>query len=193
MNDRVALRGTAVFVDRDGTLNHDYGYITSSSQLVLFHGVPEAIARLNRIGVKVIMVTNQSAIGRGLMTLQDLESIHNRLATMIRPSGAHMDAIFYCPHHPRDGCDCRKPKTGLIDQAVKRFSLEVGQCFFVGDKHSDLAAAQHAGVPGVLVLTSPYGAEALKARDEGELRIEHVADTFVQAVNWIEQQLVKCR
>ena len=191
MNDSFATQGTAVFVDRDGTLNHDNGYITSPDQLVLFPGVPESIARLNHIGVKVIMVTNQSAIARGMMTLKDLENIHARLVMLMKPFGASIDAIFSCPHHPQDGCGCRKPKAGLIDQAVRRFSLDVSQCYLVGDKHSDLVAAQNAAVPGILVLTSPYAMEALKARDEGQLLIDYVADTFVQAVDWIEQHLLK--
>ena len=184
-------RGMAVFVDRDGTLNHDNGYIISPGQLVLFPGVPEAIARLNQLGVMVIMVTNQSAIGRGMMTMEDLENIHARLAELLRPYGAILDGIFCCPHHPRDGCGCRKPKTGLIEQAVARYSLELSQCYLVGDKRSDLEAAQQVGVPGVLVMTSPYSKAAVQARDEGQVAIEYVAETFTQAVAWIEQQVVK--
>jgi histidinol-phosphate phosphatase family protein len=183
--------GTAVFVDRDGTLNHDYGYITSPGQLVLFPGVPEAIARLNQLGVMVIMVTNQSAIGRGMMTVEDLENIHARLAEMLRPYGAGIDGIFFCPHHPLDGCGCRKPKTGLIEQAVDRFSLDLSQCYLVGDKRSDLEAAQKVAVPGVLVMTSPYSEAAVRARDEGQVAIEFVAETFAQAVVWVEHQLLK--
>lgn len=183
--------GTAVFVDRDGTLNHDSGYITSPGQLVLFPGVPEAIARLNQLGAMVIMVTNQSAIGRGMMTMEDLENIHARLAALIRPYGASIDGIFSCPHHPRDGCGCRKPNTGLIKQAVDRFSLDLSQCYLVGDKRSDLEVAQKVAVPGVLVMTSPYSAGAVQARDEGQVAIEYVAETFAQAVVWIEHHLLK--
>jgi D-glycero-D-manno-heptose 1,7-bisphosphate phosphatase len=183
--------GTAIFVDRDGTLNYDTGYVTSPEQLILFPGVPEAIARLNQLGVLVIMVTNQSAIGRGMMTVEDLTTIHSRLAALLRPHGARIDGIFSCPHHPEDCCECRKPKTGLIEQAVGRFLLDVTQCYLVGDKPSDLEVAQRLAMPGVLVLTSPYGAEAVKARDEGFLPIEYVADTFAQAVDWIEQDLLQ--
>jgi histidinol-phosphate phosphatase family protein len=191
MNAFSVQPGTAVFVDRDGTLNQDDGYVTSPEQLVLFPGVPEAIARLNQLGVMVIMVTNQSAIGRGMMTMGDLENIHARLAALLRPFGAGIDAIFSCPHHPRDGCGCRKPNTGLIEQAVDRFSLDLSQCYLVGDKRSDLEAAQKIAVPGVLVMTSPYSAGAVQARDEGQLAIEYVAETFAQAVVWIEYHLMK--
>ena len=190
MRDVSAAPGTAVFVDRDGTLNHDTGYVTSPEQLVLFPGVPEAIARLNRLGVRVLLVTNQSAIGRGMMTIEGLESIHERLAELIRPYGASIDGIFFCPHHPQDGCGCRKPKAGLIDEAVNRFALDVSQCYLVGDKRSDLEAAQTASVPGVLVMTSSYSADVVKARDAGQISIEFVADSFVHAVDWIEQQIL---
>jgi histidinol-phosphate phosphatase family protein len=183
--------GTAVFVDRDGTLNRDDGYVTSPEQLVLFPGVPEAIARLNQLGVMVIMVTNQSAIGRGMMTTGDLENIHARLTALIRPFGASIDAIFSCPHHPRDGCGCRKPNTGLIEQAVDRFSLDLSQCYLVGDKPSDLEVAQKVAVPGVLVRTSAYSERAVQARDDGQLAIEYVAETFAQAVVWIEYHLMQ--
>jgi histidinol-phosphate phosphatase family protein len=183
--------GTAVFVDRDGTLNQDSGYVTSPEQLVLFPGVPEAIARLNDLGIKVIMVTNQSAIGRGMMTMQDLENIHARLDTLIRPFGASIDGIFSCPHHPQDHCVCRKPNAGLIYEAVDRFSLDLSRCYLVGDKLSDLEVAQKVAVPGILVLTSPYSACALQARDQGQVSIEYVADSFAQAVVWIEQDLLK--
>ncbi len=191
MRDISVQPGTAVFVDRDGTLNQDSGYVTSPDQLVLFPGVPEAIARLNQLGVLVLMVTNQSAIGRGMMTIEDLESIHVRLASLIRPYGASIDGIFSCPHHPQDGCGCRKPERGLIDQAVERFSLDLSKCYLVGDKRSDLEVAKKVAIPGVLVLTSPYSKGAIQARDEGEVPIEHVAESFAQAVDWIEQHLLK--
>lgn len=190
MSDVSAMPGIAVFLDRDGTLNQDTGYVTSPEQLVLFPGVPEAIARLNRLGAMVLLVTNQSAIGRGMLTTEGLESIHERLAELIQPYGARIDDIFFCPHHPQDGCKCRKPKAGLIDQAVKRFALDVSQCFFVGDKWSDLAAAQTASVPGVLVMTSSYSADVVRARDAGQVGIDYIADSFVDAVDWIEQQIV---
>ena len=190
MKNESAARGTAVFLDRDGTLNHATGYVTSPEQLVLFPGVPEAIARLNRLGAMVLLVTNQSAIGRGMMTIEGLESIHERLAELIRPSGARIDGIFFCPHHPQDGCGCRKPKAGLIHQAAARFALDVSQCYLVGDKRSDLEAARTASVPGVLVMTSSYSADVVSARDAGQVPVDYVADTFVHAVDWIEQQIM---
>ena len=183
------IPGVAVLVDRDGTLNQDLGYVTSPDQLVLFPGVPEAIFRLNQLGALVIMITNQSAIGRGMMTVDTLQRIHEAFADLLHPCGARIDGIFFCPHHPQDGCHCRKPAVGLIQQAEKQFSLDLTRCFFVGDKRSDLEAAQKIGVPGVLVMTSSYSEQALKARDLGQLSIAHVAATFVESVSWIEQEM----
>ena len=181
--------GVAVLVDRDGTLNQDSGYITSPDQLVLFPGVPEAIFRLNQLGVLVIMITNQSAIGRGMMTVETLREIHEAFAALLRPCGARIDGILFCPHHPQDGCHCRKPHVGLIQQAAEQFSLDLTRCFMVGDKKSDLEAAQNIGVAGVLVMTSSYSEHALKAHDLGQLSIAHVANTFVESVSWIEQEM----
>ena len=180
----------AVFLDRDGTLNEDRGYVTSPEQLVIFSGVPEALARLNQLGVKLILVTNQSAIGRGLMTTQDLQHIHQKLADLLRAHGGRIDEVYVCPHHPDEGCACRKPHVAMIKQAAERFSLDLSQCFFVGDKCSDLEAAHKAGVSGVLVLSSNYSETAVRARDNGQFPIAHVAQTFVHAVDWIERELM---
>ena len=180
----------AVFLDRDGTLNEDRGYVTSPEQLVIFSGVPEALARLNQLGAKVILVTNQSAIGRGFMTTHDLESIHQKLADLLRAHGGHIDEVYVCPHHPDEGCACRKPHAAMIKEAAERFSLDLSQCFFVGDKCSDLETAHKAGVTGVLVMSSVYSEAAVKARDNGEFPIAHVAQTFVHAVDWIERELM---
>ncbi len=179
----------AIFLDRDGTLNEDCGYVTSPEQLVLFSGVPEAMARLNQLGVRVILVTNQSAIGRGLMTIHDLQHIHQVLADLLRVHGGRIDDIYVCPHRPDEGCGCRKPHVAMLQQAAERFSLDLSKCYFVGDKCSDLEAANKAGVTGVLVMSSVYSEAALQARDNGQFPIAHVAQTFVQAVDWIEKEL----
>ena len=180
----------AVFLDRDGTLNEDRGYVTSPEQLVLFSGVPEALARLNKMGVQIILVTNQSAIGRGLMTTHDLQHIHQKLADLLYAHGGRIDEVYVCPHHPDERCACRKPHAAMIKQAAERFFLDLSQCFFVGDKWSDLEAAHKAGVTGVLVMSSDYSEAAIKARDNGEFPIAHVAQTFVHAVDWIERELL---
>lgn len=188
--DKSRRKNIAVFLDRDGTLNEDRGYVTVPEQLILFSGVPEALARLNQLGVQVILVTNQSAIGRGWLTPDGLQRIHGRLADLLRVQGASIDDVLYCPHRPDEGCACRKPESAMITQAAERYSLDLSQSFFVGDKSSDLEAAHRAGVPGVLVMSSDYSEDALKARDDGQFSIVHVAQTFVHAVDWIEKELL---
>ena len=188
--DKCLRKNIAVFLDRDGTLNENSGYVTLPEQLILFSGVPEAIARLNQLGVQVILVTNQSAIGRGWLTTEGFQRIHRRLADLLRVQGGSIDDVFFCPHRPDERCACRKPEAAMILQAAERYSLDLSQSFFVGDKSSDLGAAQRAGVPGVLVMTSDYSQDALKARDEGQFSIVHVAQTFVHAVDWIEEELL---
>jgi len=187
--ERVIPPNIAVFVDRDGTLNEDHGYVTSPEQLVLFPGVPNALGRLNHLGVRVILVTNQSAIGRGFMTAEDLQRIHQKLEDLLRAHGGTLDAVYYCPHHPNENCACRKPNIAMIQQAAENFSLDLSLCYFVGDKCSDLEAAHRAGVPGVLVMSSDYSAAAVKASDLGQFPIAYVAKSFVQAVDWIERDL----
>jgi len=181
----------AVFVDRDGTLNEDRGYVTSPEQLVLFPGVLKALARLNQLGIRVILLTNQSAIGRGLMTAQDLERIHQKFEDLLRAQEGKLDAIYYCPHHPDEGCACRKPNIAMIQDAAHKFSLNLSLCYVVGDKWSDVEAAHRAGVQGVLVMSSDYSGAAVKARDAGQFPIAHVAKSFVEAVAWIERDLLQ--
>ena len=176
---------SAVFLDRDGTLNEDRGYVTSVRQFVLFPGVCEAIARLNQLQLPVIVVTNQSAIARGLMTEEDLTEIHQAFTQSLRQAGAHVDRFYFCPHHPQAGCECRKPKPGMIHQAVREFGLDVSRCCLIGDKQSDLEAAQAAGVKGVLVRTSPYAHEAVGAYKADRLPIAFVADSFSSAIDWV--------
>ena len=187
----VISKEIAVFLDRDGTLNEDHGYVTSPEQLVVFPGVPKALARLNHLGVRVILITNQSAIGRGFMTVQDLQRIHQKLEDLLRAQDGTLDNVYYCPHHPNEGCDCRKPNIAMIQQAAEYYSLNLSRCYLVGDKCSDLEAAHKAGVSGVLVMSSDYSAAALKAHNLGQFPIAHVAASFVEAVDWIEQDVLQ--
>jgi len=181
----------AVFVDRDGTLNEDHGYVTSPEQLVLFSAVPQALARLNRLGVRVILLTNQSAIGRGFMTVEDFQRIHQKLEDLLCAQDGKLDAVYYCPHHPDEGCACRKPNIAMIQKAAGDFSLDLSLCYVVGDKSTDLEAARRAGTQGVLVMSSEYSAAAVRACEIGQFPIAHVAESFVQAVDWIEQDLLQ--
>lgn len=182
-------RRRAVFVDRDGTLNQDRGYVLSPEQFCILPGVPEAIVRLNALGFLVIMITNQSAIGRGYMSERDLSRIHAKLTAILSAEGGKIDGVYWCPHRPDEACICRKPNIGLIEQAQQEFSLHLPECFFVGDKQSDLEAAQNAFIPAILVMTSSHAQQAIHAREEGRVSAVHVAEDFAHAVTWIEGQL----
>ena len=185
--ERTTLKGVTVFLDRDGTLNHDSGYISSPDEFILFAGVVEAIARLNQAGGSVVLVTNQSGLARGLFTLPDLEAIHRKLEKTLKAGGAWLDGIFFCPHHPNEACWCRKPNPGLLEQAEAKLGVHVSRSYVVGDKIIDMKLARNVGAVGVLVTTSSYSRESQQAVHSGEIRPEFVVCNFEEAVNWILQ------
>src|SRR5713101_1275098 len=147
-----------VFLDRDGTINEEVDFLSSSDELHLIEGSAKAIREANQLGLKVFVITNQSGIARGFLTEQQLIKIHDHLIKMLNDLGAHIDAIYYCPHHPELGeapyrilCDCRKPKTGMLQQAVKQFGINLAKSFVIGDRMIDVQTAQAAGAASILV------------------------------------------
>lgn len=147
----------AVFLDRDGVLNVDHGYVYRIDQFEWMPEAREAIALINRMGWLAIVVTNQSGIGRGLYTEEDVAALHEWMQAELGPFEARIDAFYWCPHHPTEGegeyrvdCECRKPKPGMLLQAARELSVDLQASILVGDKDRDLAAACAAGVHGVL-------------------------------------------
>jgi len=155
-----------VFLDRDGTINEDRGYIGDPADVVLIDGAAEAIKRLNRLGVPVIVLTNQSGIGRGYYTRADLEAVNKRLVELLEEKGAHVDGIYWCPHRPDENCECRKPGTRLLEDAADEHGIDLVRSVMVGDKVSDLELARRVGMKRVLVLTG-YGELALEEIRQG--------------------------
>ena len=152
-----------MILDRDGVLNReapDGGYITSPGQWEWLPGAREALALLSGAGLRVSVATNQSAVGRGLMTAGDLEAVHDRMAWEAGLQGAKIAAVYSCPHAPEAGCGCRKPAPGLIRQAVAESGVPAAETLVVGDALRDLQAAEAAGVPAALVLTGKGRATA---------------------------------
>jgi D-glycero-D-manno-heptose 1,7-bisphosphate phosphatase len=143
----------AVFVDRDGVLNHDVGHLTSIAQLTLFRDAAPALARLNRAGAPVVLVTNQSAVGHGELDLRGLARIHQELRRRLAAGGARIDAICVCPHRPGDGCSCRKPAPGLLLRAAARHGISLPGSVMIGDRPKDLEAGLRAGC-GLRVLVT---------------------------------------
>jgi len=155
----------AIFVDRDGTLNVEVNYLSRPEELVLIPGAAKAISRLAQAGFCVIIITNQSAIARGIITETDLEVIHEELCRQLASEGAHVDGIYHCPHHPEAGspkfrikCECRKPAPGLLLQAASEHNISLKESIMIGDNITDLQAGWNAGCRSALVLTG-YGKE----------------------------------
>lgn len=150
----------AVFLDRDGVLVDELDFLVDPDALRLYPGVGEAVRELNSSGWVVVVVTNQSAVARGLLDERRLGEIHERLREHLARSGARLDAIFHCPHHPTAGrepyrraCDCRKPAPGLLERAARLLGLDLAHSWIVGDSARDLEAGAAVGVRGILVAT----------------------------------------
>lgn len=141
----------AVFVDRDGTIARDIGYCHSPDKFELLPQAAEAIRLLNQHGFKVIVITNQSGIARGYFTEETLARIHQKMENDLAKEGAYVDAIYYCPHHPDDRCDCRKPKPKLAIQAAKEHKINLQESFVVGNLDTDIEIAKYIGCRGILV------------------------------------------
>lgn len=148
----------AIFLDRDGTLNPDPGYISDPDQFELFPGVGQALLRLQRAGYKLVLITNQSGIARGLLTHQQLAAIHAKLERLLAENSVKLAGIYYCPHHPEfpdaegiSACNCRKPEPGLILQALHDLHLDADQSFMIGDKPSDVELGLNAGVTPIFI------------------------------------------
>lgn len=179
------LKGVTVFLDRDGTLNRDTGYVTTPDELELFPGVIEAVARLNRAGVRVVVITNQSGIARGLLDTSTLEQIHDRLRAILEAGGASLDAIYVCPHSPDEGCACRKPGTALVERAVADLGLDLSGAYMVGDQKRDMDLASGVGAKSLLVTTGPTSAQALTDLQAEGRQPDYVASGLIEAVEWI--------
>lgn len=153
-----------IILDRDGVINEDSDdYIKSPEEWVAIPGSLEAIARLSQHGYQVVIVTNQSGIGRKLFTIETLNAIHMKMNTHLAQFGGVIDAVFFCPHLPRDNCSCRKPKPGLYNDVSERLRTPLNKVFCVGDKMTDIKAAQSAGGKPVLIRTGKGQSEI----DEG--------------------------
>ena len=179
------LDGVTVFLDRDGTLNHDPGYLKVAADLKLLSGVGPALARLKEAGAKLVVVTNQSGVARGMLTLKDLEAIHARLEGLLEREDAALDAIYFCPHHPDDGCRCRKPETGMVERAVSELHLDLRRSYLIGDHARDIQLAHRVGAKAVLITTEPVDAPALEALRAARAMPDAVAKSMAEAVDWI--------
>lgn len=166
-----------LIVDRDGTLIEERGYVTEAADIVVLPGVEDALARARKAGVAVAVVTNQSAIGRGLLSQRQLDQLHQELRAL------PLDAIYHCPHLPDDGCECRKPQPGMVRRAITELDLDPGRTLVVGDHLTDCLAARQAGVAAMLVRT---GHGERHAHDAEALGFEVVADLVTAIDQFLE-------
>jgi histidinol-phosphate phosphatase family protein len=164
----------AIFLDRDGVLTREKSdYAKSPEELEILPIQPESLKRIREKGFALIVITNQSVIGRGLTTHQQMAKIHEKLLSELAERGCKIDAVYYCPHRPEEKCSCRKPEPGLILKAAEEFDVDISRSWMIGDKDIDLEAASRAGCRGVKVQTNKADldhAVTLILQVEGELR-----------------------
>jgi histidinol-phosphate phosphatase family protein len=173
---RVSLRTvrSAMFIDRDGTLIKDVGYIRNPDDVELIPHAANAVRRMNYALRPVIVVTNQSGIARGILTEADYERVRARVDDLLAERGAYVDAHYHCPHHPdfTGPCDCRKPRLGLFERAISEHAIDAGSSLFVGNRWRDVEPARHYGARGVLVPSDETPAEEIeRARREAEVAL----------------------
>lgn len=185
------MKRPAVFLDRDGTINEEVGYIHDAENLRLIPGAADAIRRLNEAGVLAILTTNQSGPARGYYPESHIHTLHQRLNDLLLEEGALLDDLYYCPHLP-DGmepryakaCKCRKPETQMVDEAIAKHGIDRARSYVVGDKATDVELGRNAGCKAIL-LKSGYGARVLAGEYQWQVEPDFVAPTLVEAVDWI--------
>ena len=186
---------SAVFLDRDGTINEQMGYINHTCRFQLLPGAAQAIKKLNDAHIPVIVVSNQSGLARGYFPEELLVAVHEKMHKLLAEEGARVDAIYYCPHHPeakeerfRESCDCRKPKPGLILQASKELGLDPEKSFVVGDRWSDIKTAANCGATSILVRTGYGRGDEQYIGPQQKIQPDFKADDLTGAVDWILKQ-----
>ncbi|MBI5375223.1 MAG: HAD family hydrolase [Candidatus Schekmanbacteria bacterium] len=181
----------AVFIDRDGTLTVEGGYINDPNRLTLLPRSARAIRLLNKNGIKAILATNQAGIARGYFDEPTLKKTLERLNLLLAVEGAYLDGIYYCPHHPTAGkppfrkkCSCRKPLPGMLTKAKKDFNLDLSRCFVIGDKGSDVSLARVVNAKAIIVKTG-YGEGEIELNGSKKISADFIADDLLDAVEWI--------
>jgi D-glycero-D-manno-heptose 1,7-bisphosphate phosphatase len=164
-------------VDRDGTISEEIGYVLHPAELRLIPGAAEGLRRLRELGLGIVVVTNQSPVGRGLITERRLQDIHDRMRDLLGDAGASVDAIEVCPHTPEDGCECRKPAPGMARRAAETFGFELDQAFVLGDHARDMELGRAVGATTILVLTG----HGRQEREEARPFTDHVAADLLEA------------
>jgi D-glycero-D-manno-heptose 1,7-bisphosphate phosphatase len=178
----------AVFLDRDGVIIENRpDYVRDWSQVEILPEALDALSRFQNTGYKIVLITNQSAVGRGLMSLKTAEEINQRLARVIKEQGGNLDAVYMCPHAPEDRCTCRKPQNGLFLQAARELSLDLASSWMIGDAWTDLLAGQNANLRGVVMVKTGRGTNQLQQPKPENLREYLVHNDLSSALDFISE------
>ncbi len=182
----------AVFLDRDGTIIEEMGYINHFSRIRIFPFAVQAVRLLKDAGWKVVVVTNQAGVARGYFSETELNEMNNWMLDRFARQGAELDALYYCPHHPREGlekyrmdCNCRKPKTGLIEKAAADLKIDVSRSWIVGDRFSDIELGRRAGMKSVFVLTGYGIGEYTRYKGALPVKADFIFNDVLQAAQFI--------
>ncbi|MEW5974334.1 MAG: HAD family hydrolase [Acidobacteriota bacterium] len=186
------MSNIGVFMDRDGTLSEEVGYINHLSRFSLFPWSVPAVRMLNEGGLKAIVVTNQAGVARGYFTEDLIHDVHRKMAQEMRVGGASLDAIYYCPHHPevgkppyRQACGCRKPQPGMVLRGAREFNLDLSRSYVIGDRYGDMELARNAGTRSILVLSGYGRGEYEYQRQNWKSQPDAVASNLLEAVQLI--------
>ena len=175
-----------VFLDRDGTINQDSAdYIKGWSEFVFLPRSIEALRDLTAAGFTIILITNQSAVPRKLISPQELDNIHSKMKAAVEAQGGKISDIFFCPHMPDDGCDCRKPAPGMIFKAQKKHGIDLSTSVMIGDSARDIECARMAGCGRTILVKTGNGREALQLLDAEDLAPDYVAQDLYDAARWL--------
>ncbi|MDQ3906799.1 MAG: HAD family hydrolase [Acidobacteriota bacterium] len=182
----------AIFMDRDGTISEEVGYVNHPSRYRVFPFAAEAVKMINDAGRLAVLVTNQAGVARGYFEEELIHSVHEQLARELAQGGARLDAIYYCPHHPSVGeppyrldCDCRKPRPGLLRRAAAEHDIDLARSWMIGDRHGDTELARNAGTRAALVLTGYGRGEYEYQRDAWRHQPDLIAENLLEAVREI--------
>ncbi len=186
------MKKPAVFIDRDGTINEQMGYINHVSRFILLPGAAESVRLLNGHGYLAIVVSNQSGVGRGYFPIELVHDVHEYMKSLLEKEGAAVDGIYFCPHHPealvpeyRIDCNCRKPKTGLIEKACEDFDIDMKNSYVIGDRCSDIELADRSDLKGLMVKTG-YGLGDIEyVLPNTSFEPVYIAKDLLYAVRWI--------
>ncbi|MBI4533769.1 MAG: HAD family hydrolase [Candidatus Melainabacteria bacterium] len=190
------MKRPVVFLDRDGTLNEEVGYITDLSRLVLIHGAAQAIRLLNQHNVAAVLVTNQSGAARGFYPESHIQALNERLTELLKLEGAYLDGLYYCPHLPQgivpylaQDCLCRKPKPGMVQQAFRDNScLDSARAYVIGDKSTDVELARNCQAKAVLVTTG-FGQQVIDGSYQWKVNPDFIASNIGTAISWVINDL----